>query len=305
LRYALKNAPPIRDILSPNCAGGGHIYTAFGRVAAVFDYLGNVSTLDDLAATRFLFTGREFDAEIDLQYNRARYYDAAIGRWLSQDPIGFGAGDTNLYRYVDNGPTVATDPSGLGKISIIKIIMGKATKPKVIATVDNIEDAARLAAEGEDLLVSSAREAREITKLADDAGREPIHEADKFGKHYHASTRPGGHVFYELYGLTAFFCLTSYLKGDESTAVKCTVVGLDCINPASIPNDLLGLGLGVYEFFTPEPRKRLPPPSPMDRTDPDDYNPELNFPPASPPSTIHGIEVKEVPPRPYDISDDF
>ncbi len=36
-----------------------------------------------------------------------------MGRWLSQDPIGFAAGDANLYRYVGNGATNATDPSGL------------------------------------------------------------------------------------------------------------------------------------------------------------------------------------------------
>jgi hypothetical protein len=40
-------------------------------------------------------------------------YDPTIGRWLSEDPIGFEAGDANLYRYVGNGPANATDPSGL------------------------------------------------------------------------------------------------------------------------------------------------------------------------------------------------
>lgn len=40
-------------------------------------------------------------------------YDASQGRFLSEDPIGFEAGDTNLYRYVHNSPTNATDPSGL------------------------------------------------------------------------------------------------------------------------------------------------------------------------------------------------
>ena len=39
-------------------------------------------------------------------------YDPTIGRWLSEDPIGFEAGDANLYRYVENGPVKATDPSG-------------------------------------------------------------------------------------------------------------------------------------------------------------------------------------------------
>jgi RHS repeat-associated protein len=48
-----------------------------------------------------------------LQYNRARYYDPSIGRWISQDPLGFEAGDSNLYRYVNNRPTATTDASGL------------------------------------------------------------------------------------------------------------------------------------------------------------------------------------------------
>src|SRR5205085_3754204 len=44
---------------------------------------------------------------------RARYYDSQTGRWTSEDPLGFAAGDGNLYRYVGNDPTVRTDPTGM------------------------------------------------------------------------------------------------------------------------------------------------------------------------------------------------
>jgi len=60
----------------------------------------------------FGFTGREFDSESHLYYYRARYYDPALGRFLSADPIGFGGGDSNFYRYVQNRAIVAKDPSG-------------------------------------------------------------------------------------------------------------------------------------------------------------------------------------------------
>jgi hypothetical protein len=40
-------------------------------------------------------------------------YDAKTGRWLSEDPIAFSAGDANLYRYVGNNPTNKTDATGL------------------------------------------------------------------------------------------------------------------------------------------------------------------------------------------------
>jgi hypothetical protein len=42
-------------------------------------------------------------------------YDPSVGRWLSEDPAGFGAGDANLFRYVGNDPTNDSDPSGLAK----------------------------------------------------------------------------------------------------------------------------------------------------------------------------------------------
>jgi len=44
----------------------------------------------------------------DLYYMRARYYDAEIGRFLSEDPIWH----TNLYPYADNNPLVHVDPNG-------------------------------------------------------------------------------------------------------------------------------------------------------------------------------------------------
>jgi uncharacterized protein RhaS with RHS repeats len=40
-------------------------------------------------------------------------YNPTIGRWMSEDPIGFEGGDTNLSRYVGNHPTYSTDPTGL------------------------------------------------------------------------------------------------------------------------------------------------------------------------------------------------
>lgn len=39
-------------------------------------------------------------------------YDPTIGRWTAEDPIAFKGGDANLYRYVGNAPTDATDPTG-------------------------------------------------------------------------------------------------------------------------------------------------------------------------------------------------
>ncbi len=52
-------------------------------------------------------------------------YDPVIGQFISEDPIGFDAGDPNLRRYVGNSPTNATDPSGLSPWKGIARILGK------------------------------------------------------------------------------------------------------------------------------------------------------------------------------------
>ena len=104
------NLGTVRDLAEHDSGTGdtvivNHIsYDAFGGSRAETN-----AAVDHL----FGYTGRDWDADADLQYNRARWYDPAVGRWLSEDPIGFEAGDANLSRYVSNSPVDLRDPSGL------------------------------------------------------------------------------------------------------------------------------------------------------------------------------------------------
>ena len=84
-------------------------YSAYGITEVERDQGGGDHVLIE---NPFAFTGREWEQETGDYYYRARYYDPHAGRFLSTDPIGFGGGDTNLYRYVFNNPTNAADPSG-------------------------------------------------------------------------------------------------------------------------------------------------------------------------------------------------
>jgi RHS repeat-associated protein len=102
------NQGTVRDIVDGNGTILNHItYDSYGKV---------VGQSDATVEFRYGYTGREQDNETGLDYYRARYYDTANGRFISEDPIGFNAGDSNLTRYVGNSPTNYNDPSGLQEI---------------------------------------------------------------------------------------------------------------------------------------------------------------------------------------------
>ncbi len=71
-------------------------------------------------------------SESDLYYYRARYYDAGLGRFISEDPKGFGGDSLNLYGYVANNPIVYIDPHGN---SLILAMVGLAKAALLPATM--------------------------------------------------------------------------------------------------------------------------------------------------------------------------
>jgi RHS repeat-associated protein len=95
-------------------------YSAFGTpvAAKVWSTL-PIATFTDIGGkSGFFYVGQEYDATTGLQYSRARYYDPVSSEFISQDPLGFAGGDTNLYRRAGNSPANATDPSGLSATAI-------------------------------------------------------------------------------------------------------------------------------------------------------------------------------------------
>jgi RHS repeat-associated protein len=100
----------IRDIAdynegSPAFSVTNHrVYDRFGRLES------ETNSSVDLS---FGYVGKLYDEVTKVNYYLNRWYDHRIGKWLSEDPLGFAAGDANLARYVGNTSSMLTDPLGL------------------------------------------------------------------------------------------------------------------------------------------------------------------------------------------------
>ena len=94
----------VRDVVDSAGAVVTHrTYDSFGRITG---------ETDPTLGYAYAFTGALLDRETGLQHHRARYYDPAHGRWISEDPIGFG---THLRNFrprlpVENGKPAFSTP---------------------------------------------------------------------------------------------------------------------------------------------------------------------------------------------------
>ncbi|NUN04658.1 MAG: PKD domain-containing protein [Bdellovibrio sp.] len=102
-------------------------YSAFGEVLGLVspDNSADLSSAPPLR-THFAYTGREFDEESGLYYYRARYYDAATGRFIQQDPhpgkLSSALSVINKYVYANNNGVNYVDPDG--KFAFLAPIIG-------------------------------------------------------------------------------------------------------------------------------------------------------------------------------------
>ncbi|MFB3306690.1 RHS repeat domain-containing protein, partial [Pseudomonas sp. AMR01] len=101
--YQLDHLGTPQELTDPNgeIVWSAH-YKAYGKISRL-----DVGKVDN----PLRFQGQYFDPESGLHYNRHRYYNPDIGRYLTPDPVKL-AGGINAYQYVPN-PTGWVDPLGL------------------------------------------------------------------------------------------------------------------------------------------------------------------------------------------------
>jgi len=150
------SAPP--KIVKHTFANGAEVQTVFdsGKDAKTYDVLtdplGNVTGLADstgklvettdyypfgairvdnkidpaVPSSPNKFLDQKYDEQTGLNYLNARYYNSAIGRFISQDPVSLATPEKlledpqqlNFYSYARNNPITLSDPTGL-KVELI------------------------------------------------------------------------------------------------------------------------------------------------------------------------------------------
>ena len=118
-----------------------------------YDAFGKITWMDSAFATKInsdfswnrTFTGQVLDAETTLMPCRYRFYEVDLGRFVTRDPIVYGAKDMSLYRYVNNSPTALYDMYGLKYGPTFKPstpAASSASSPKPCGAVSLYNDAA-------------------------------------------------------------------------------------------------------------------------------------------------------------------
>jgi RHS repeat-associated protein len=124
-----------------------------------YDAFGNPIGFTGTEVNNYLYAGEQYDSNLSEYYLRARYYDAATGRFTRKDSFeGFQEVPISLHKYLyaNGNPISNTDPSGLFSGSLSEFAAGDAAASSLLAIeVPIISTSSTLAAETFPAAVSS------------------------------------------------------------------------------------------------------------------------------------------------------
>ena len=122
---------PLQDALGSTIAlvdGSGNVATSYS-----YDPFGNTTSSGLVSSNPSQYTGRENEGN-GLYFYRARYYSPSLHRFISEDPLGFRAGDLNFYAYVGNSPVTSVDPTGLTReCPVVSLCGAQGSSPLPLA----------------------------------------------------------------------------------------------------------------------------------------------------------------------------
>lgn len=116
-QYMIRAGRAYRLLADPNGSMRMVVDASTGQILQqiTYDEFGRVLIDTRPGFQPFGFAGGLYDVDTKLLHFGARDYDPGTGRWISQDPIWFAGGDTNLYGYALEDPIDFADRTGFGK----------------------------------------------------------------------------------------------------------------------------------------------------------------------------------------------
>ncbi|PWT88373.1 MAG: hypothetical protein C5B54_10720 [Acidobacteria bacterium] len=104
--YDVDGLGSVWGITDPAGPTNSYVYDTWGKL------LNQTNEFSFLGTQPFNYTAREI-APSGLIYNRARFNNPVIGRFISEDPVLWRGGSSNFYPYTGNDPVNFIDPLGL------------------------------------------------------------------------------------------------------------------------------------------------------------------------------------------------
>ena len=151
-----------------------YTYDAWGNSSVTYYNSGSSTTA---TYNPFRYRGYYFDKESGFYYLNSRYYDPAIGRFITADKLStlkassFNLTDKNLYAYCDNNPVTRTDDGGMFWDTVFDVVSLAFSIVEVVATPTNPMSWVGLAGDVLDLIpfVSGVGEVARVVGMGLDA----------------------------------------------------------------------------------------------------------------------------------------
>ncbi len=111
----IRDVARLDDVSGDFLIASHRVYSSFGLLTDEYAPATGTASGVDLD---YGFTARFTEPLTGMTHHQFRWYDPQLGKWISEDPLGFAAGDINTTRYVANAPLTYTDPTGLIAVNI-------------------------------------------------------------------------------------------------------------------------------------------------------------------------------------------
>ena len=124
MRIAKKTGATVKYFHSDHLGSTRLVTDSSGQPTFESDYKPFGQDANATGTEKYTFTGQYSEADIGLYYFGARWYDASLGRFISEDPIKgsmLSSQSQNPYVYCMNNPLRYVDPSGMMTVDHIEV----------------------------------------------------------------------------------------------------------------------------------------------------------------------------------------